>query len=193
MGNITGNQDLVRFISLASGAISFSEDDKKAGWERDIQIKDTIGYRKLASLLAFNMTIPGIPIIYYGDEIGMPGGGDPDNRRMMRFDSLNQQEKNLKGLTARLGELRRNSMALLFGDFTVLKVTDRLFVYSRSYFDEFVVVAFNKDREPRKIEFDMPEEWNSSPLQSRFGAHPKVEGRKVTLTLPGNSFDILTK
>ena len=36
--------------------------------------------------LAFNFTIPGIPVIYYGDEIGMTGANDPDNRRQMRFD-----------------------------------------------------------------------------------------------------------
>jgi glycosidase len=93
MGNITGNQDLARFISFASNAISFSENDQKAGWERDIEVKDTVGYGRLASFMAFNMTIPGIPIIYYGDEFGMPGAGDPDNRRMMRFDNLTPQEK----------------------------------------------------------------------------------------------------
>ena len=32
------------------------------------------------------MTNPGIPLIYYGDEIGLAGGGDPDNRRMMPWN-----------------------------------------------------------------------------------------------------------
>ena len=31
-------------------------------------------------------TTEGIPLIYYGDEIGLAGGGDPDNRRMMVWD-----------------------------------------------------------------------------------------------------------
>ena len=44
MGNITGNQDQSRFISLASGAIKFGEDDREAGWKREIVVKDTAGY-----------------------------------------------------------------------------------------------------------------------------------------------------
>ena len=32
-------------------------------------------------LTAFITTIPGIPIVYYGDEIGLVGAGDPDNRK----------------------------------------------------------------------------------------------------------------
>lgn len=193
MGNITGNQDLARFISFASGAISFGEDDKKAGWERDIQVKDTTGYRKLASLMAFNMTIPGIPIIYYGDEIGLAGGGDPDNRRMMRFDSLNNHERYLKSLTARLALLRKNNLALLYGDFTDIKVTDRVYVYMRSYFDEIVIVAFNKDRSPKKIEFELPQRYTDVKLVARFGSGMVIEKNKVMLTLQGNSFEILTK
>ncbi|MEZ4467302.1 MAG: hypothetical protein R3F43_23360 [bacterium] len=34
---------------------------------------------------AFVLTVPGAPVLYYGDEFGLPGVGDPDNRRPMRF------------------------------------------------------------------------------------------------------------
>ena len=93
MGNITGNQDMARVISYASQALSTKEDEKEAGWKRDIEVKDTVGYKKLSLLTAFVTTLPGVPIIYYGDEIGMPGAGDPDNRRMMRFDGLTYWQK----------------------------------------------------------------------------------------------------
>jgi cyclomaltodextrinase len=85
MGNITGNQDRARFISYASGDVKFDEDAKAAGWTRDIIISDSTAYKKLEMLHAFNLTIPGVPCIYYGDEYGVPGGNDPDNRRMMKF------------------------------------------------------------------------------------------------------------
>lgn len=193
MGNITGIQDLARFISFASGALSFAEDDKKAGWERDIQVKDTTGYRKLASLIAYNMTIPGIPIIYYGDEIGLAGAGDPDNRRMVQFDSLNNHEQYLKTLTSRLANLRKTNMALLYGDFSTLKVTDRVYVYMRNYFGEIAIIAFNKDKSVKKIEFELPQQDQEVKLTPLFGSGMVMEKNKVTLTVQGNSFEILIK
>jgi len=192
MGNISGNQDLARFISFASGAISFAEDDKKAGWDRDIEVEDTVGYRKLASLMAFNMTIPGIPVIYYGDEFGMSGGGDPDNRRMMKFDSLNKHEAYLKSITSRLTRLRQEHLPLLFGDFKTLKVNEKTFVYLRTYFNQFVIVIFNKDKNQKKIEFEIPERYEKNKLIAQFGSKFTEEKNKIILILDGNSFDILT-
>ena len=96
MGNITGNHDIPRFISYAGKGLSFTEDEKKAGCEREVKIEDTIGYNKLIMLTAFIMTIPGIPVIYYADEIGMVGAGDPENRRLMIFEGLNSYQKDVK-------------------------------------------------------------------------------------------------
>lgn len=191
MGNITGNQDLPRFISFASGALSFNENDQKAGWVRDIEVKDTAGYYRLASLMAFNMTIPGIPIIYYGDEIGMPGAGDPDNRRMMRFNNLSPQEKHLKSTVEKLTHLRNGSMPLLYGDFKTIEAGDKIWVYMRSYFDKVAFVIFNKDKSSRKIEIKIPERFMGTKLVNQFGSDVKVEKDKITLNLKGNSFEII--
>ncbi len=192
MGNITGNQDMSRFISYASGALSFTEDANEAGWKRDIQVKDTLGYQKLASLEAFNMTIPGIPVIYYGDEFGMAGAGDPDNRRMMKFDSLNKHELDLKAITARLARFRNSNLALVYGDFTTLKVNEKIFVYLRSYFDKAVIVVFNKDKSARKVEFDLPERFMDGKFEARFGNKFVVDKGKMSLELAGNSFEIFS-
>ena len=50
------------------------EDSKAAGWDRKNQFNSvTAAYDKLIQLNAFNLTIPGYPVLYYGDEIGNPG------------------------------------------------------------------------------------------------------------------------
>jgi glycosidase len=188
MGNITGNQDRARFISYADGSVRFDEDAKKAGWKRKIEIKDTIAYAKLQSLTAFMMSVPGIPVIYYGDEIGDPGGNDPDNRRMMRFENLSKLEERNRATTEKLVHLRRHSMALLFGDFNWVTTSAKIMSFRRSYFQDQAWVVFNKSAEEQKIELgDIP-----TTVKPNFKGKIEFENKKATLTLNPHSFEILT-
>jgi cyclomaltodextrinase len=96
-------------------------------------------------LQAFNMTMPGVPVIYYGDEYGSIGANDPDNRRMMKFDKLSNREKNLRKLVQELVHLRRNSMSLLYGTTQVMAENNGLLAIKRSYFGEESTVFFNEN------------------------------------------------
>jgi cyclomaltodextrinase / maltogenic alpha-amylase / neopullulanase len=187
MGNITGNQDRARFISYADGSVRFDEDAKRAGWKRKIEIKDTIGYNKLQSLTAFMMTIPGVPVIYYGDEIGDPGGNDPDNRRMMRFDKLSPFENKTKEISQKLVGLRKNSMALVYGDFQWLKVEEQVLVYKRSYFGNQVIIAFNKSGQSKEIDLGaLPKS-----ATTHFTGKLQFENSEAKLTLKPQSFEVI--
>jgi glycosidase len=143
MGNISGNQDRVRFISYASGDVPFEGNGKQIGWTKNIQISDTLAYYKLEMLQAFNLSIPGVPCIYYGDEYGMPGANDPDNRRLMRFSGLNRHEKHLKAQVKKLIHLRKNSMALIYGTTQILEENNVLII-KRKYFEDEIIIIFNK-------------------------------------------------
>lgn len=188
MGNVTGNQDRARFISYADGSIRFDEDAKLAGWTREINVKDSLAYNKLQSLIGFMMTIPGVPVIYYGDEIGDPGGNDPDNRRMMRFNNLSSQEEKTRLLTQQLVKLRRNNLALLYGDWQVIQQDDQQLLIKRKYFTEEVWIAFNKSKTTSSLKI------NNLPSQatSLRGNELIVNEQSATLTLPPLSFEIIT-
>jgi glycosidase len=190
MGYISGNQDRARFISYAGGAVSFAEDAKLAGWTRKIGVGDPIAYKKLQMLNAFNMTIPGIPTLYYGDEFGMPGANDPDNRRMMQFDNLNDKENQTLNITKNLVQLRRNNLPLIYGDFQVLEISEKTFVYMRTYFEKIVVVAFNKSDEQKTVEFQIPERFKDISLKSNFGSDFQNNGSQIKVVLAGNSFEV---
>ncbi len=151
MGNITGNHDLARFISYAGGGLKWNENDKEVGWHREIKVDDPVGYKKLEMFEAFILTIPGIPIIYYGDEIGMPGANDPDNRRMMKFDSLNAYETGVKEKLSTLTNLRKENIALIYGDFLELSKTNDTYAYKRHYFNNEVYIYFNKSDEIKRF------------------------------------------
>jgi cyclomaltodextrinase / maltogenic alpha-amylase / neopullulanase len=191
MGYITGNQDRGRFISYAGGDLKFSENAKEAGWKRDIEVGDTLGYRKLSLLTAFNMTIPGIPVIYYGDEFGLPGGNDPDSRRQMKFNDLSPLELRTKATATKLAKIRRENLPLIYGNFMTLQVDDKTYAFARSYFDKVSIVIFNKDDKPAEFKLDLPVWMKNPDLKANFGNNYKIEKSKLLLTLAPWSFEIL--
>lgn len=188
MGNISGNQDRARFVSYADGSIRFNEDPKAAGWTRDIEIQDSVAYQKMALLMAYNFFIPGVPVVYYGDEIGMPGGNDPDNRRMMRFNNLNAQEQHLKKTVAELAALRHRTLALQFGDTRIVKAENGLLVVERRYFDQIVFLVINNNGTQQAITFSNEQ----AADQAQFGAVAATQNGETQVLLPAFSFEILT-
>jgi glycosidase len=190
MGNITGNHDLARFISFAGKGLKWNEDDKEAGWERDIKVEDPTGYKKLSMLHAFIMTIPGIPIVYYGDEIGMPGAGDPDNRRMMDFDHMGPNEITVRNTLKKLAHVRRENMALLYGDFQELSVTEDTWVYSRHYLNNHVVVVMNKGNAQANMAIPLTDIPFEGTPEAVFGTPYTLTNGTLQLRLPAHSFDV---
>ena len=191
MGNITGNHDLPRFTSLASGDLKFNEDAKEVAWKRKIMVTDTLGYYKMAQFMAFNMTIPGIPVIYYGDETGMAGADDPDNRRMMNFDKLSNNEIQLKQKIQKLVDIRRNSMALNYGSFEWIKIDDKLLVYARKYFDKTVIVIMNKEKKAQDVVFNIPNHLSQKAFKANFNSSFSINNNSICIKMKPYSFEIL--
>jgi glycosidase len=189
MGNITGNQDRGRFISYASGSLQLSEDSKYAGWNREIGVDDPVGYKKAALLNTMVATMPGLPVIYYGDEIGMPGGNDPDNRRMMRFENLKKEEKELHETTAKLLIFRRQSMPLIFGETEILLADETGFIMKRNYFGKQVYVILNNSNSERTMEFETDISEKNSKIFN--GSKITGENNKFRIDLPPNAFEII--
>lgn len=145
MGNISGNHDQIRFASIAGGAIDIYAYGKEEGWTKEIGIGDAEkAYKRALLLEVLNLTLPGVPCIYQGDEYGEVGGNDPDNRHMMRFETLSLDERNMRNEVAELIHMRRNSMPLLYGDFIPLIDRPDEIIYQRIYLGEKVTVIINR-------------------------------------------------
>ena len=115
-----GNHDIPRAIHFASGEIRDCRQGSHPGngWTQNYaQPTDAAPYERLGLAFTVMMTNPGIPLIYYGDEIGLAGGGDPDNRRMMPWgeDALNPHQVALRAQVRRLGQLRATHLVLARG------------------------------------------------------------------------------
>jgi cyclomaltodextrinase len=186
MGNITGNHDMPRFISYAGEAITNGEDPKEAGWNRDVQIKNKEGYKRLQLLQAWLLMGPGVPVIYYGDEIGMVGAGDPDNRRGMKFSGLTPEEAETKAIVSKLANIRKNSMAVLYGT-TQVYVQGNIVAMRRQYLGKPIWLVANLS--PRPASFQFPELTGLSGAKMYFGKGILGEGE--VLKLPGLGFEVL--
>jgi glycosidase len=191
MGNISGNHDKPRFMAYASGDLKFGEDSKAAGWQRNLGITDSTAYDKLLLMNAFNMTIPGIPVIYYGDEIGLTGANDPDCRKMMRFKGLNNREKKLLASITKLAHLRSDNPVFMYGDFINIQATTTTWIYARKYFNKEAILIFNNSSSAKTIEITLPKSIKSITFASVFNTKfSKIEA-KLTVALAPFSMDVL--
>lgn len=122
---------------------------------------------KLAFALLF--TVRGIPMVYYGDEIGMTGGEDPDNRRDFPPGAFapagrTPEQESIWSYVRQLASLRRGSEALRHGDSLLLHQSAQSLVIARRAASGAVVAAFHNTSAPEEITLDV------SPLNPGAGA-----------------------
>lgn len=190
MGNITGNHDMPRFIAYAGGALAPGENPKEAGWNREVKLTNQEGYKRLQLLQAWLLMGPGIPVIYYGDEIGMVGADDPDNRRDMRFAGLSPGEAETKRIVSKLAHIRKHSMAALYGT-TEVYVQGSVVAMKRQYGASPLWVVVNLGKGEGVFRFPPPADMVSILKMStqHFQAGTLSDG--PALTLPGLSFEVI--
>ncbi len=111
---------------------------------------------KLASIIQFSY--PGAPAIYYGDEVGMDGGKDPDNRRSFSWNE-NDWNEELRAHFKKIIEIRKNSGAIRRGDFKQIFVEEggSVYAYARVLDDEKVLIAINASDSERIINIPVGE------------------------------------
>ncbi|MDZ7797959.1 MAG: alpha-amylase family glycosyl hydrolase [Candidatus Marinimicrobia bacterium] len=73
MANLMDSHDQPRYPAYLENDLGWGENAAEVGWERHIEVNDPVTYDKIETYMTYMMTIPGPPVIYYGDEIGMTG------------------------------------------------------------------------------------------------------------------------
>lgn len=188
MSALVGNHDKSRFMAYADGDLPSpgSVDEEEVGWAEDMVVDDSRSYEKLKMALTFLLTIDGVPMIYYGDEIGMTGAGDPDNRRMMRFGSeVDSEELSVKEHFSRLAQTRRDHPALFMGSRRVLEASPDRYAYLRGYESDRALVVFNRSSEPQTFSLNLrPEVEEGELVDVLSGTSLQVRRGEVTLRLP---------
>jgi glycosidase len=145
MSPFFGNHDVARFLTTAAGMLT--SDPQGQAWSAPPAAPaDESAYFKQRLALTFVATSPGVPLVYYGDEYGQPGAGDPDNRRFMKWSGYSPFEQTTLELTQKLGAARAALPALEHGDRKTLWIDDDHYVFARTTADKQVaIVVLNRD------------------------------------------------
>jgi glycosidase len=158
---------------------------------------------KLAFGLIF--TVRGIPELYYGDEIGMPGGGDPDNRRdfpggwtedaQNAFSKIGRtpEQEDMHSYVSALLSVRAQHPALRRGKLWSLASDDTTYVFLRETDEERIAVAFHAGGKAREIMVpvqDSPAE-HATNATAIFGTgHAELAGKAMKLSVPAQSVSV---
>ena len=157
----------------------------------------------LKDVFTFLLTARGIPMIYYGDEIAMKGGNDPDNRRDFpggwKEDARNafepsgrtDQQQALVEHLQRVGKLRTQLEPLRRGKMVQLLAGKDVYAYARTTPLDFAIIVFNRSSEASDLRLSM----DGAPvkegreLRDALGAAPPATARKgsIEIHMPAHS------
>jgi len=130
--NLIGSHDTPRFLTLCNGNIDL-----------------------LKLVLVFLFTYIGVPAIYYGDEVGMEGEGDPDCRRPMVWDKSKQNE-DLLTFYKKLIKIRKENKVLSRGNFRGIFFEKNVYAFMRELDKEAIIVVLNNSSDPTKLNISLP-------------------------------------
>ena len=160
--NLIGSHDTPRFLTLCKN-----------------------DFRKMMLAVVFQMTYPGMPTIYYGDERGMIGGNDPDSRRAMDWGELEGKRKELLEFYKKLITLRKNHSALEVGEFFIQFVDPKnnLYSYLRRSESQEILIVLNNSTKTRRVAIPSPRNWRGVVIDLLEGGKYQIIRGKIHASL----------
>ncbi|HWO75138.1 MAG TPA: alpha-amylase family glycosyl hydrolase [Bacillus sp. (in: firmicutes)] len=181
--NLMGSHDTARAVFLLGGG-----SDATTIAEQDPNYNHQLGVQRLKLASIIQMGYPGAPTIYYGDEAGVTGSHDPDDRRTYPWGN---EDQDLINHYRTIGEVRtKHSDLFAHGDMKTIYANGDVLAFARITSDKFGIIAINRSSSEKTIEIDVKELLkNGISLTDQIDLSYTVtsENGKVTLVLPAMS------
>ena len=166
------------------------------GWQSDKDAPAVIARAKQRFKLAlfFQMSFPGAPAVYYGDEVGVTGGDDPYNRAPYPWaDRGGQPDTELLAEVKRLIKLRKDNPVLRRGSIDApLLLDDHVIVLGRKLDKQVAISASNNSEAPQTVTLALPEPFQAAAFTDALtGASYTATQGRISFTVPPLSGTLL--
>lgn len=164
--NHLGTHDTARVLTMLGKVDGFIGDRQ---WQSQQTLSDreyNLGVRRLKAAAVIQYTLPGVPSLFYGDEAGVQGYGDPFCRATYPWG---RENADLLEFYRLLGGVRRGCKAFADGDFYTVLATDNAIAYTRKNAGGRAFISVNRGYE--EVNLDLPKEFTY--CKTFFGKVPK--------------------
>jgi len=144
-------------------------------------VKEDVASLQLAMLFLY--TYPGAPCLFYGDEIGITGGHDPDCRKGFPWDNT-RWNHGLLNYTKAIIALRKDQATLRRGSYQRLYAEDRIFAFARKFEENSIVVVLNVGDSSKTVAFSI------ETLGTPNGAPATIFGPDTKLNIVNNTIHL---
>jgi cyclomaltodextrinase / maltogenic alpha-amylase / neopullulanase len=216
MQMLIDSHDTDRLASMIRNAGSRGYDQRASCRDNpnyDPRKPDAAGRKTQKMIVAFMATYVGAPMIYYGDEAGMWGGDDPDDRKPMVWPDLQYENETYSTVTKftdsdpvafdhelfdfykKVLRLRQNHPALRQGTITTLRQDDANGVYAfrRDFENDMVIAAFNVSTQPQKFTLNVASATNTRFREVLSGKASTIHNSALQIELAARTVAIWEK
>ncbi len=171
--NHLGTHDTARILTMLGKSDDYIGD---RDWQSLQSLSDyeySVGIKRLKAAAVIQYTLPGVPSLYYGDEAGAQGYGDPFCRATYPWGSEN---KELLQFYKNLGQLRKKCKAFAIGNFYTVFASDSAIAFTREDQNGKAFIAVNRGKD--EVNIDLPQEFKD--FKNTFGK--AISQEKITLS-----------
>ena len=151
--NLLDSHDTERILTALAAKSAHGKSNKELSTLKMTKKEYLTAKRRLISAYTLITALPGVPTVYYGDEAGMEGYGDPFNRKGYPWG---KEDREISEHYKKCGNLRLGMPILSDGDFYILSLTKQVLIFERKSNDERLIAIYNNSDKRIKFSLSLP-------------------------------------